>query len=90
MAGTQNSVNAAISKKISTSTSLKLVVNDLFHSYVNSGTINNLLQTQANYRNVLDTRTAILTLSYRFGKSISGQRKHDETSTNSEQGRIKN
>jgi len=90
VAGTQNRVNAAISKKISTNTSLKLVVNDLFHSYVNSGTINNLLQTQANYRNVLDTRTAILTLSYRFGKSISGQRKHDETSTNSEQGRVKN
>ncbi|MCX2430489.1 outer membrane beta-barrel protein [Pedobacter sp. GR22-10] len=90
VAGDQKRVNAAISKKISASTSVKLVMNDVFHSYVNSGTINNLLQTQANYRNVLDTRTAILTLSYRFGKSISGQRKHDNNSTNSEQGRVKN
>ena len=90
VAGEQKRVNAAISKKLSSSTTIKLVVNDIFHSYVNSGVINNLLQTQADYRNVIDTRTGIITFSYRFGKAISGQRKHDSNSTNSEQERVKN
>lgn len=88
--GERKRVNAAISKKLSSNTTIKLVVNDIFHSYVNSGVINNLLQTQADYRNVIDTRTGILTFNYRFGKAISGQRKHDTNSTDSEQGRVKN
>lgn len=90
VAGDQKRLNMAISKKISASTTLKLVVNDVFHSYVNSGVIGNLAQTNAEYRNVVDTQTAILSLSYRFGKAISDQRKHDAGSAATEQGRVKN
>jgi hypothetical protein len=89
VAGDQKRVNAAISKKLSPSTTLKLVVNDIFHSYVNSGVINNLAQTTADYRNVTDTRTAVISLSYRFGKAIKDLRKHDENGAESEQSRVK-
>jgi hypothetical protein len=89
VAGDQKRVNAALSKKLSPSTTLKLVVNDIFHSYVNSGVINNLAQTTADYRNVTDTRTAVISLSYRFGKAIKDLRKHDENGAESEQSRVK-
>lgn len=82
--------NTAISKKLSPSTTVKLVVNDIFHQFVNAGQINNLANTLADYRNISDTRFGILSLSYRFGKAIQGQRKHTENASESEQNRVKN
>jgi outer membrane receptor protein involved in Fe transport len=90
IAGQRGKVNTGLSKKLSGSTSLKLVVNDIFHSMVNSGVINNLANTHADYHNVSDTRTAVVSLSYRFGKAISDQRKHNANGAESEQNRVKN
>ena len=82
--------NTAISKKLSPSTTVKLVINDIFHQFVNAGQINNLANTLADYRNISDSRFGILSLSYRFGKAIQGQRKHTENASESEQNRVKN
>jgi outer membrane receptor protein involved in Fe transport len=90
VAGQRGRVNTGLSKKLSGSTSLKLVVNDVFHTMVNSGVINNLANTHADYHNVSDTRTAVLSLSYLFGKAISDQRKHNANGAESEQNRVKN
>jgi hypothetical protein len=90
IAGRRGRANAAVGYKLSPSTSLKLVVNDMFYNFVNSGVINNLANTKANYNNLSDTRTAVLSLSYRFGKAISDQRKHNANGADSEQNRVKN
>lgn len=89
VAGQRNRMNVAIAKKLSASTTVKLVVNDVFHSFVNSGVINNLALTRADYHNVIDSRTGVLSLSYRFGKTISNLRKHDGNGAESEQKRVK-
>jgi len=73
------SANTAVQKKLSKSTSLKLSINDIFRSKVYKGVINNLAQTEANWVNRGDTRTAVLTFSYRFGKTFSTQAKHDDS-----------
>ncbi|RAJ32155.1 outer membrane receptor protein involved in Fe transport [Pedobacter cryoconitis] len=88
--GEQKRVNVAIAKKLSANTTIKLVVNDVFHSYVNSGAINNLALTKADYHNVNDSRTGVVSLSYRFGKAISNLRKHEGSGAESEQKRVKN
>ncbi len=87
--GARGRINAAASKKFSPSTTLKLVVNDIFYTFKNTGVINNLNQTSADWRNLSDSRTVVITLSYRFGKSIAGQRKHDANGAESEQSRVK-
>ena len=87
--GDRKTMNAAISKKLSASTTLRLVVNDVFHSWVNTGTINNLALTRADFHNVIDSRTAVVSLSYRFGKTIANQRKHEANGAESEQNRVK-
>lgn len=88
--GSKYRVNAAVSKKLSASTTVKLVVNDIFKTFVNRGDINNLANTLANWTNVNDTRYGVLSLSYRFGKTIADQRKHDPNGAESEQNRVKN
>jgi outer membrane receptor protein involved in Fe transport len=88
--GQRGKVNTGLSKKLSSSTTLKLVVNDIFHSMLNSGIINNLANTHADYHNVSDTRTGVLSLSYRFGKALSDQRKHNANGAEDEQSRVKN
>jgi len=90
IAGPQKRVNAAISKKLSTSTTIKIVLNDIFYSYVNSGMINNLSQTKADYRGITDTRTGVISFIYRFGKAISNQRKHEANGAEPEKDRVKN
>lgn len=83
-------INTAVSKKLSPSTTLKLVVNDVFRTFISGGDINNLANTRADYRNIRDSRTTVLSLSYRFGKAISDQRKHESNGAESEQNRVKN
>lgn len=82
--------NLALAKKLSSATTVRLVMNDIFNTFVNAGDINDLANTLANYHNKGDSRTAVISLSYRFGKNISGQRKHEANGAESEQDRVKN
>ncbi len=61
--------NAGISKKISAAATIRATVNDLFYTQINRGIINNLVNTEANWRNANDTRTFTLVLFIRFGKN---------------------
>jgi len=90
IAGAVKQVRVAFMKKLSASTSLKLNVNDIFYSRVNSGIINNLALTDASYRNLSDSRFATLSLNYRFGKSIANLRTHEAAGARDEQSRVKN
>jgi hypothetical protein len=82
--------DAAVAKKLSPAVTVKLALNDLFYTWDNTGIINNLANTLASYGSKGDSRYAQLTFSYRFGKAIQGQRKHDANGADSEQSRVKN
>jgi len=82
--------NTAVQKKLSASTTLKLALNDLFYSRIYRGIINNLAQTDANWTNKGDSRTAVLSLSYRFGKAFTSPAKRAESGAESEKNRVKN
>lgn len=89
--GGRDQLNLAASKKLGKSTTVKLSVNDVFYSNINSGVINQLAGTKlANYRNLSDTRFAALSISYRFGQAIKNQRRHDANGAQSEEDRVKN
>jgi hypothetical protein len=83
-------VNLAVSKKLSGSSSLRVVVNDVFHSLENRWTIGYLAGTQADFRSVADSRNVAVTFSYRWGKAIQGQRKHEANGAQSEKERAGN
>ncbi len=83
-------VNAGVQKRLSDAASIKLSVRDIAYTQVNSGTIYNLSQTEASWKNKTDTRMAVLSFNYRFGKAIAGQRKHEATGAQGEQSRVKN
>lgn len=90
-AGARGAVNLGIQKKILKGKgSLKFAFNDIFYTNLNTGTINNLRLTEANYKNKGDTRFAALTFTYGFGKSFETKKTHDETGSESEQNRVKN
>ncbi len=82
--------NAAVSKVLSPMATLKFSVSDLLYTNINKGTIGNLYQTSANFQTLSDSRAALLTLSMRFGKAVSGQRKHNQTGAGEENSRVKN
>lgn len=69
--------------------SLKIAVNDLLHSNITRGTINNLSQTTAGWHSVRDTRIASATFSYRFGKTKFARQRHTSTGSEEEQKRVK-
>jgi hypothetical protein len=81
--------NVATQKKLSPKTTLKLSVNDLFYTKINKGIINNLANTEANWINRGDSRNVVLSLSYRFGKALSGQQKHEGSGADAEKNRVK-
>ncbi|NSL90983.1 TonB-dependent receptor [Chitinophaga sp. Mgbs1] len=83
-------VNAAVAKMISRKVSVKLSVSDIFFNNISQGTINNLRLTDATFRTLSDSRAAILTVSFRFGKAVEGQRKHNNSGADTEQNRVKN
>lgn len=59
--------------------------------FSNDWTIGYLAGTNAaNYHGIYDTRNVVLSLSYRFGKTINNLRKHEDTATKNEQGRVGN
>ncbi len=68
---------------------LKANINDIFHTAVNKGTINNLAATDATYYNRYDSRQCTLSFSYRFGKAIAGQHQPKESGAESEKSRVK-
>lgn len=82
--------NVAASKTLSPLTTLKLSINDLLYTNINQGAIGNLYQTKANFRTLSDTRAVLLTLNMRFGNSVAGQRKHNQTGAGDESDRVKN
>lgn len=82
-------VNTGVQKKLSPAATLKLSVNDIFYTQINKGIINNLALTDANYYNRFDTRQFVLTFSWRFGKTIADQRKHNATGAEAEQNRVR-
>lgn len=82
-------MNAGFSKKISNASTLRVNVNDIFYTSITRGIINNLANTEANWRNAGDSRQVSVSLSYRFGKAISDQRKHNATGADTEKNRVK-
>jgi hypothetical protein len=84
-------LNFAIQKKILKDMgSLKLSVNDILYTRRSDGIINNLKDTDADWNSRLDTRSATVAFSYRFGKSTSNKPKHASSGSESEQQRVKN
>ncbi|MCW2264053.1 outer membrane beta-barrel protein, partial [Sphingobacterium kitahiroshimense] len=87
--GSKWGINMWVSKKISQNASVKFNVNDLFYTNINKGIINNLKSTDANYKNIGDSRRALLTLSYRFGRNIASPAKYDSKGADDEKNRVK-
>ena len=83
----RGSVNFDFGKKISAAFSAELDINDPFYWQNNTWQIGHLEGTSANYHNVADSRTVVLSLSYRFGKAIQNQRKHNANGAQSEENR---
>lgn len=83
-------LNMAIQKKILKDLgSLKLSVNDILYTRRADGIINNLRNTDADWNSRLDTRSATVAFSYRFGKSTTNKQKHTGSGSESEQQRVK-
>ncbi len=89
ISGAYGLINAGVQKTMGNAT-FKLGLNDVFYTAVNKGIINNLALTDATYNNRYDSRQVVFTFSYRFGKEIAGERKHNSTGAESEQNRVKN
>jgi hypothetical protein len=83
-------INAGVQKKLSPSTTLKLNASDIFYTRIVNGEINNLALTTAGWRNRSDSRTILLSFSYRFGKTFSDLRKHNQTGAEAEKNRVNN
>ncbi|HEX6333931.1 MAG TPA: TonB-dependent receptor [Flavisolibacter sp.] len=81
--------NAGVSKKLSSALTVRTTVNDIFYTNINRGIINNLANTEANWRNANDTRTVTLAIAWRFGKAIADLRKHNQNSAQQEQSRVR-
>ncbi len=82
-------MNIGVSKKLSAAATFRASVNDIFYTQINRGIINNLVNTEANWRNANDTRTITLSLNFRFGKAIADLRRHNATGAQTEQNRVK-
>jgi len=88
--GDRKVVNLACSRKLSGRSSLRLVVNDVFHILDNKWSIGYLAGTQADFRSVVDSRNVVVSFSYRWGKVMQGQRKHEANGAQSEKERAGN
>lgn len=88
--GSRGYVNVGIQKKMMKGkASVKLTGNDLFYTNINTGTINNLKNTDATWVNKPDTRFVALTFTYSFGKAFESKN-YDATGADSEKNRVKN
>ncbi|MBC6113120.1 outer membrane beta-barrel protein [Pedobacter fastidiosus] len=88
--GATHEFGAAVQKKLSPRSTLKLTANDIFRDRIFVGVINNLATTDANWTNKQDSRTVVLSYSYRFGKAFSTPSKHESSGADSEKNRVKN
>ena len=88
--GAYSEAGLAVQKKLSPKTTLKLALNDMFRGRVINGIINNLASTEANWKNKSDSRTAVLSFSYRFGKTFSTKARSEQSGAESEKSRVKN
>lgn len=88
--GATHEFGAALQKKLSPKSTLKLTANDIFRDRIFVGIINNLATTDANWTNKQDSRTVVLSYSYRFGKAFSTPSKHESSGADSEKNRVKN
>lgn len=68
---------------------IRLSLNDVLYTRHFRGTINNLQNTIAAYHSPIDSRVISATFSYRFGKSLGEQRRHEGGSADSEKDRVK-
>jgi hypothetical protein len=83
-------VNFGIQKKIwKDKGSLKLNINDIFYTRRADGIINNLKNTDADWNSRLDTRSATVAFSYRFGKADSKKTRYTGSGSDTEQRRVK-
>lgn len=88
--GARGNFNIGIQKKIMKGKgSLKFSANDIFYTNINSGTINNLHLTDANWVNKAETRSIALTFLYSFGKAFESK-EYQATGADSEKNRVKN
>lgn len=86
----RGSINFDFEKKISASFTAEIDIYDPFYWQNNSWQIGYLEGTTANYHSVGDSRNVVLSLSYRFGKAIQNQRKHNANGAQSEENRVGN
>lgn len=82
-------LNAVFQKKISDHLTARLVFTDFLDLFKYGGKFNNLVMTEATYKNTFDTQGFNVGLNYRFGKSIKGLRQHRDDASDTEQGRVK-
>jgi hypothetical protein len=82
-------LNGGVSKKVTPALTVRAAVNDILYTNINRGIINNLANTEANWRNANDSRTVTIALAYRFGKTIADLRRHNQNSAQQEQNRVK-
>lgn len=88
--GARGNITIAVKKKIMKDKgSLKLGFNDIFYGQINTGTINNLRLTDANWVNKADTRFVALTFTYSFGNAFKPKDQHDASGADSEKNRVK-
>jgi len=88
--GEVHEFGAAVQKKLSAKSTLKLTANDIFRTRVYNGIINNLANTEANWVNRQDSRSVVVSYSYRFGKAFSSPAKHESSGADAEKNRVKN
>ncbi|MBC3541427.1 outer membrane beta-barrel protein [Rufibacter sediminis] len=83
--------NAGVQKRfLQEKATLRLNVADLFYTRITNGVINNLVNTEAWWRNAGDSRVVTLSFSYRFGKTAQNQPSRDTGGSESEQNRVRN
>jgi len=88
--GDMGFVNVGVQKKVLKGKgTIRVNVNDVFHSQINRGKILNLRQTDADYRNKYDSRTVSFTFTYNFGKPFEAA-EHSNGGSETEQNRVKN
>jgi hypothetical protein len=88
--GARGGITLAVKKKILHGKgSLRFSANDIFYGQINTGTINNLRLTDANWVNKADTRFAALTFTYSFGNAFKSKDQYDASGADSEKNRVK-
>lgn len=88
--GARGGVNMSVQKKVLQGKgSVRLIVNDIFYTNINTGTINNLQLTDATWVNKPDSRFAALSFSYSFGKAFQSKGEYNSGAANEEKNRVK-